>query len=109
MKVPLHSDREVDLKIFAKFFVPDMLWELETTPSRIRMAGKGNFELAIPGRRPEEIEFFILRFKENDDLKEIKIYPEILPDGEMAPLVIYDGSRDYWTHRLRQAALAVKP
>ena len=69
------------------------------------MQGRGEFHLSIPGRKPSEIEFFVLNY----DDKEIKVYPQMQSDGELAPIVIYDGKRDYWSQKLREAALAVNP
>jgi hypothetical protein len=103
MKVPIYSDIPVEVDFWVKFHSHEPLWKMETNPSRVRLSGSAtNYDLAIPGRRPQEIEYFILRYDE----KEVKLYPDIDDDGEMKPIIIYDGSRDYWTHALRQKALA---
>lgn len=105
MKVSLTSDRRVDIRVFVKFWTLEPLWELETQTHRVRLEGKGMLHLAIPGRRPCEIDHFVLKY----DKQDVIIYPEFRADGELAPITVYDGSQDYWTHKLRQAALAAKP
>lgn len=105
MKITLKSDKPVDIRILVKFKNAIGFWELESEPHRVRLSGKGSLELAIPGRRPCEIDHFVLKYNNQD----IIIYPEFETDGEIAPIVIYDGSQDYWTQKLREAAFAVKP
>lgn len=105
MKVSLTSDRRVDVRILVKFKNKIGFWELETSPHRVRLEGNGMLHLAIPGRRPCEIDHFVLKY----DKQDVIIYPEFRADGELAPITVYDGSQDYWTHKLRQAALAAKP
>lgn len=110
MKVTFEKPEDLYLELYVKFFDVENLWKLELhrnapiTPEW-RLSHKGytvtvTIDGAIPGRKPEEIEYIQIGYGNTVT----KVAPEIV-DGRIKPFVIYDGDKDYWTNILRRKAL----
>lgn len=111
MKVTFETAKEIDLRIFIKIKKADNLYDMElrnpskqfTVPKLANLTVSVD-SVAVVGRRPEEVEYFIVQYNE----MEFKVAPVInTHTGELEPIVIIDGSKDYWTNVLRQKAMEI--
>ena len=96
------DQNQLDVILKFKFIDADEYWMHEIG---INMIGMNAREFGIPGRRPHEIEHILIKCGGNTwELPG----GELDEEGELAPIVVYNGKRSYWAWRLRQKALGVK-
>ena len=90
--------RKLECTLQFKFKEVEKFWEHQI---QIEMNGMNAVEFGIPGRLPHEVEYIRINCVEHQwDLP-----GEVDNNGELKTIVIYDGKRSYWTHRLRQKAM----
>ena len=111
MKVILHTAKELNLEMWVKIFGVEDLWKMELRgnlrDNTVQLFDGASLTLtmdktSIPGRTPDELEYLVVQYGG----MEFKIAPDInKTTGELNPIVIIDGSKDYWTNVLRHKAL----
>lgn len=106
MKVTLETGRDLALQLRVKIKGVDDLWDFDLRQPKNFAVPKGHtvtvkIDQCLPGRRADEIEFFVLNY----DGVESKIPPTTDGQGNLMPIKVMDGTKDYATNLLRQAAL----
>lgn len=109
LKIISYRKRVTTVKLHFKFYDVDDIWcfEIQTSKPPLEGGEPVEFAFGIPGRRPQDVEKITIEEEDSDD-PSYEMIPRIEEDGEMEPVVIYEGT-DYWAERLRRAALKAIP